>query len=48
MGACCQTNSEEIKTEVVLPPAAPLTAVTPLGTNEREDVALKKEIEDIW
>ena len=47
MGACCQTNSEEIKTEVVLPPAAPL-AVTPLGTNEREDIALKKEIEDIW
>ena len=53
MGACCQTNSEELKTEVILKKTqdkkstAP-TPVAPLSTNENEDIALKQEVEDIW
>ena len=57
MGACCQTNSEELKTEVIIkntqdkrsatPTPASLTPA-PLNTNENEDKALKKEVEDIW
>ena len=51
MGACCQTNTEELKTEVVTvkkPQEKKAAAPAPFNTNENEDIALKQEVEDIW